>query len=142
MAPRSSWVSTSRAVVRETLVHREASRGRLSASWATSWSVRTGVVLGCGASTRIGFWSWYTVPLAALLLGSTATGAVVYGTYGFIRGLGAGFFIVATWVGRARMGLNADSVAVWALGRRPAAQKLAGAHLVAFGLAIVAVLGM
>lgn len=106
------------------------------------WAVRNGAALGFGASTRIGFSSWYTVPLTALLLGDAATGAMVYGTYGLTRGLGAGLFIAAAWVGRARFGANTDSIAKWALKKHPVAQRLAGAHLLAFGLAVVATVGM
>src|SRR3712207_8459275 len=39
--------------------------------------------------SRIGFWLWYAIPLGAFLVGDPWLGAVVYGTYGFVRGLGA-----------------------------------------------------
>lgn len=40
------------------------------------------------------------------------------------------------------MTLEKDSVALWALSKRAAARKLAGAHLLAFGAAVLAVVAL
>lgn len=50
------------------------------------WSIRNGLALGCGAFSRVGFLIWYVIPGAALLFGSPAAGAALYGSYAFIRG--------------------------------------------------------
>ncbi len=52
------------------------------------WAMRNGLALGLGAMSRIGFWLWYAVPAGALLSGAPELGATVYGTYGFVRGVG------------------------------------------------------
>ncbi len=54
-----------------------------------AWAVRNGLTLGFGATSRIGFWLWYAVPLGAFLVGNPVFGAVTYGTYGLLRALGA-----------------------------------------------------
>jgi hypothetical protein len=53
------------------------------------WALQNGLTLGCGATTRIGFMLWYVIPLAAVVSGSAAAGAIVFAAYGFTRGLGA-----------------------------------------------------
>lgn len=52
------------------------------------WAVRNGGELRVGATSRIGFWLWFLVPVSSLLLGSVAAGALLYGTYAAARGLG------------------------------------------------------
>lgn len=52
-------------------------------------AIKNGLALGNGATTRIGFWSWYLIPVSALLLGDPLLGAIVYGTYGAVRALSA-----------------------------------------------------
>jgi hypothetical protein len=61
------------------------------------WALKTGVALGFGASTRLGFWSWYLIPTAAAASGSVLAGALIWGTYALVRtclgiGLGRGRF--------------------------------------------------
>ncbi len=56
---------------------------------ALRWAARNGAALSIGATTRIGFWLWYAIPLAALLDGRPALGAIIYGLYGLARGGGA-----------------------------------------------------
>jgi len=53
------------------------------------WAIQNGLVLGFGATSRIGFALWYAVPVGALLFGSPMLGAVAYGAYGLVRGLAA-----------------------------------------------------
>jgi hypothetical protein len=58
------------------------SRSRLA------WGAKNGLTLGCGAFSRVGFWLWYAVPAGALLTATPVLGALLYGTYGLVRGLG------------------------------------------------------
>lgn len=54
---------------------------------ALRWATINGLSLGCGAFTRIGFWIWYAIPFSALISGSPCIGCIIYGVYGFIRGV-------------------------------------------------------
>jgi hypothetical protein len=56
---------------------------------AWQWATRNGLTLGFGATSRIGFWLWYAIPLGAFLIGEPVAGGVIYGTYGLVRALGA-----------------------------------------------------
>lgn len=53
------------------------------------WAIRNGAALGVGATSRIGFYLWYAVPAGATLLADPVFGALLYGSYGFTRGVGA-----------------------------------------------------
>lgn len=44
-----------------------------------------GACLGIGVVSRIGYWCWYAIPIAAFLSGNTLAGMVIYGTYGATR---------------------------------------------------------
>ena len=59
------------------------------------WATRNGLALGFGATSRIGFLLWYVVPLGALLFGSLAFGAAIYGTYGLVRGVAAPLILLS-----------------------------------------------
>jgi hypothetical protein len=50
-----------------------------------TWAIRNGFTLGIGARSRIGFWLWYCVPVAALCSSSPTLGAAIYATYGASR---------------------------------------------------------
>jgi len=52
---------------------------------ALTGAALNGAALGAGFVTRIGYWVWYAVPIAALLAGPLG-GAVIFGAYGLIRG--------------------------------------------------------
>ena len=52
---------------------------------ALRWAVRNGATLGVGMSSRIGFWLWYAVPLAALASREPLLGALIYGAYSLTR---------------------------------------------------------
>ena len=49
------------------------------------WAFKNGAALGFGGSTRLGFWSWYLIPIAAGAAGSTPAGAMIWGGYAFVR---------------------------------------------------------
>jgi len=63
---------------------------------AWQWATRNGLTLGFGATSRIGFWLWYVIPLGAFLVGDPIASAVIYGTYGLIRALGAVVILLGT----------------------------------------------
>jgi hypothetical protein len=44
-----------------------------------------GAALGAGFTTRIGYWAWYVLPLAAFALAKPQYGAVILATYAFTR---------------------------------------------------------
>lgn len=54
-------------------------RHPLGGAWAT------GVVIGAGLATRVGFWLWYVVPTGCFLLGRADLGAAIYATYAAVR---------------------------------------------------------
>lgn len=88
------------------------------------WAVRNGAALGFGARTRLGFWLWYVIPIAAFLSGEPIVGAVGYGAYGLVRTLSVGGLLKLERAGRftdievlrssgsARMITNVQLVAV------------------------------
>lgn len=51
------------------------------------WAIQNGLALGSGFANRIGFWLWYAIPLGAFFVGSPVFGALLYGIYGFVRGI-------------------------------------------------------
>jgi len=56
---------------------------------ALRWATTNGLTLGFGATSRIGFWLWYVIPLGAFLIGDPVASGIIYGTYGLVRSLGA-----------------------------------------------------
>lgn len=99
----------------------------------TAWALRNGFALGCGAVSRVGFWSWYIVPASALLFADPMVGALVYGVYGAVRGLGACAYLLAgVWL-RGR--LTFDEVVLCVLSQRKRAQLLDSVQLLALGAA-------
>jgi hypothetical protein len=55
------------------------------------WGVLNGSLLGLGFTSRIGFWTWYLIPLSAFTIGSPLAGAAVWAMYGLSR-MGAASF--------------------------------------------------
>jgi hypothetical protein len=51
-----------------------------------AWAWKTGAMLGAGLATRVAFWSFYLVPLVALVSGSPIVGATVWAAYSTTRG--------------------------------------------------------
>ena len=104
---------------------------------ALRWAAVNGWVLGLGATSRIGFWLWYVVPMAALLIGDARLGAIVYGTYSLTRG-------AVVWpiiLGPARR-TDEDAVGLWLLRHTEAARRLAATQLVAVGVAVACAVGL
>ena len=99
------------------------------------WATRNGLTLGFGATSRIGFWLWYVVPLGAFLVGKPVFGALIYGTYGLIRGLGAVFILLAM------LRLKID-ISDWLIRRYGVTRILASGQLVLLGVASAIVVGL
>ncbi|HEU0127902.1 MAG TPA: hypothetical protein VFQ48_04765 [Pseudonocardiaceae bacterium] len=53
------------------------------------WAVLNGAALGVGATTRLGYWLWYLVPVGSFATGTPLLGALIYGAYGLARSLPA-----------------------------------------------------
>jgi hypothetical protein len=103
---------------------------------ALRWAARNGWVLGIGATSRIGFWLWYILPLSALLLGTPLLGALIYGLYGFVRGAAVWPLILGA---RQRRGIDFN---LWLLHKHPGARTLAAADLLLVGLAVILAVGI
>lgn len=61
----------------------------------TLWALLNGLSLGVAATSRLGFWLWYAVPLGAFLSGDPAIGAALFGGYSLVRALGVLGIMVA-----------------------------------------------
>lgn len=103
---------------------------------ALRWATANGAALGVGVTSRIGFWLWYVIPVGALLSGKPWVGALVYGTYGFVRGAAAILFVSAVM---PRLGTG---FVPWLLPQRPLARSLAASQLLMVGVAIVVAIGV
>ena len=99
------------------------------------WATQNGLVLGFGATSRIGFWLWYTIPLGAFLVGAPAFGAAIYGTYGLIRALGAVFILLGI------LGWKIDA-SDWLIEHYGVTRALAAGQLVFLGVATAIVVGL
>ena len=99
------------------------------------WAIRNGLTLGFGATSRIGFWLWYVIPLGAFLVGDSIFGAIIYGAYGLIRALGATVIVL----GMIR--LKTD-ISDWLIERYGEARLLAAGQLVFLGVATAVVVGL
>lgn len=102
---------------------------------ALGWALRNGASLGLGAFTRIGFWLWYAVPAAAFLSGRPLVGALVYGTYGLVRGLGV-WAMIAAWQWRR------VETGEWLVGQSARARTLAAAALAALAAFVFVAVGL
>ena len=100
-----------------------------------AWAIQNGLTLGFGAASRIGFWLWYAIPLGAFLVGDPAFGAVIYGTYGLIRALGAVFILLGIF--RFKV-----DISDWLIARYDTARVLAAGQLVFLGVASAIVVGL
>ncbi len=103
---------------------------------ALRWATQNGLALGFGATTRIGFWSWYAVPAGALLIGSPELGAIIYGTYGLVRALGAW----AIMLGIRKFGFT--DISDWLIEHVKTARLLAAGQLVFLGVAVAIAVGL
>jgi hypothetical protein len=101
----------------------------------TKWAIQNGLALGCGATSHIGFWLWYAMPLGAFLIASPWAGAAIYGIYGITRGMA----VWAIILGLARKRENWDE---WLLGQKETAYLVAAVQLLFLGIVIVIAVGL
>ncbi len=94
---------------------------------AFRWAALNGVVLGFGATFRLGFWLWYAIPFGSLLLGRPDLGAIIYGTYSTIRSLSVWLLIPST------SHIAWKDYADWLIMHKNAARILANGQLVLLG---------
>lgn len=120
-----------RRPVRVIQINRETPQSWMR-SGALAWATRNGAVLGLGATTRIGFWLWYSIPLGSFLVGSPAVGAAIYGTYSVVRAAWAIALIVLGSPNRTGSGRLAD----WLTSRIGTARTVSAAHMLALGIAL------
>ena len=102
------------------------------------WAALNGMTLGCGAMSRTGFWLWYVIPTGALLVGRPDLGAVLYGTYGTVRGTAVWgiIFGLVRWCG------GGDAAARWLIGRAGVARVVAAGQLALLGAAVAIGVGL
>lgn len=102
------------------------------------WATVNGLALGCGATSRIGFWLWYAVPIGALLTGRPELAAVIYGTYGTVRGLA----VWAVILGLSRWFGSGKNTGLWLVQHFEAARVIAAGQLVLLGAVIAFTVGL
>lgn len=69
-------------------------------------------------------------------------GALIYGTYGVIRGLSAWWLIAFGQILRARRGVKFDDISVWLIRRRPIATVVAAGQLLFLGVTVAIAVGL
>ena len=99
------------------------------------WAIRNGLTLGFGATSRLGFWLWYVIPLGAFLIGNPGAGAAIYGTYSLVRALGAPVILLCS--ARLETDISDRLIAGY-----DAARVLAAGQLVFLGVATAVVVGL
>ncbi len=102
---------------------------------ALRWATWNGLTLGFGATSRIGFWLWYAIPLGAFLVGDLGAGAAIYGTYALVRALGAPMILL----GMTKLETDVSDRLIEGYG---AARVLAAGQLVFLGVATAIVVGL
>jgi uncharacterized membrane protein (Fun14 family) len=88
-----------------------------------------GAALGSGFATRIGFWLWYAVPVAALLSGSVVLGVALYGTYAAVRVGVTLLLLVSNRWRTARSGMSLGAITPKILALRPVARTISAWQL-------------
>lgn len=104
---------------------------------ALTWALLNGISLGVGATSRIGFWLWYVVPLGAFLFADPVLGATIYGVYSVTRGAAVWVLILG-----ARSGLLREDWGDRFVLRIPTAQVVAAGQLIFVGLTLTIALGL
>lgn len=110
-----------------------ASTGTARAAWGN------GIALGLGATSRIGFWLWYVVPVAAFLSGDPLVGALLFGAYGLTRGVAPWLLLGAMYL-PAQRSTRFDEVARSLLQRSSQARRVTSRLLAV--VAVASMIGM
>lgn len=100
------------------------------------WATMNGASLGVGFMSRLGFVSWYVIPVASFLSGDAVLGAIIFGVYGAARG-----FAPMVWLGLFRAGLDQDRFVVRLFELNPILQLASCFLLTAVAWSAVVVLG-
>lgn len=99
------------------------------------WPVLNGAALGFGATSRLGFWLWYAVPVGSFLVASPVGGALIWSMYGLTR---AGAAIIL-WYTQA---VRPDRDLARFLAFRGTANRATSALMVLLGIALFLLMGL
>lgn len=99
------------------------------------WPLLNGAALGFGATSRLGFWLWYAIPIGCFLLGSPSVGAAIWAAYGFTRTASAGGIWLIEW-------RRPDADAGWPLHQRERADAMTQVLTLMLGLAMFLLMGL
>lgn len=102
---------------------------------ALQWAAWNGFSLGLGVLSRLGFWLWYVIPFGALLVGRPDLGAILYGTYGTVRGGMVWIILLGHWLGH-------NGIEEWMLKQKRWAQLITGIQLTVLGVALAVIVGI
>lgn len=104
----------------------------------TGWAVANGALLGLGFTSRIGFWLWWVLPLASVVLGSPRESSLVWGAYALCRtGVSFGLAMIMR-----REPSKTTNLTLRLLGSRPRARRLTNALLVPLLVLLIIRLGL
>lgn len=101
----------------------------------TVWPLLNGAALGFGATSRLGFWLWYAIPVGGVLMAQPAVGAAIWATYGLTRTASAGVI----WYTQS---LRPNHEPAHILDRRGAANTVTTVTTIVLGLAVFLVMGL
>lgn len=81
------------------------------------------------------------MPISAFLVGDAVIGAAIYGTYAFVRGMGAWILLGLAVVG-GRWGIRFDDIARSVIGQGSPARSVASGYLLFLAGAVLMVVGL
>jgi hypothetical protein len=116
---------------------RETEQGLLSRG-PYQWALLNGLLLGLGFTTRIGYWTWYVIPVAGLISGSPLVAAVICASYSLCR---MGFITaLALRMHQEPTGMGELSLRVLAL--RPTARRISRPVTAVLAIALTLWIGL
>jgi hypothetical protein len=98
------------------------------------WAAVNGAQLGLGFTSRIGFWSWYLLPVGIMVAGNWRVGALAWGLYGAGRTVAA---VAVAYASPSSERLLANSTALLGLRGRAASTTRAVTIAAGIGLAVL-----
>jgi uncharacterized membrane protein len=94
-----------------------------------------GAAIGFGATSRLGFWLWYAIPIGSFLLASPIAAAGIWMAYGIARTASAGLI----WaVSLRRPSMDQD----WLISQRTHATDASATLMAILGLATFLLVGL